>query len=124
MSNILILDDDPDRHRWFARHYTESGDNRVVSTSRVDEFARRLLADRWDIVHLDFDLHMFSDDYERDEAGRPLSGMDAARHLQRLPEWRRPRVIIHSINEAGAREIRESFQPGWSVEVRPFRRRA
>lgn len=103
--NILILDDDPVRHRAYAKKYQ---DDKVIHAWTYTEFVAAYKSSDWDIVHLDHDIgdNVRTPDTWTDGWGvtRIRTGRDAADFI--TSSHNRPKkVVIHSINPVGSRAI-------------------
>jgi len=123
MVNILILDDDPARHRIFARALKG---HKVRHAQHADDFAKEILRERADVVYLDHDLAYKVRHPTKvvDVRGHDhfVNGNDAAQFIAALFQNRRPtRVIIHSMNRHGASNIAETLEKaGVPYTVAPF----
>ena len=101
---VFVIDDDPGRHRHFARWFREQ---ELVAVRTVDEAMDAL--DRgpaFDVAFLDHDLNGFGQTSVMPGlygGQTELTGADVAMFIRNLPRFRRPqRVIIHSWNPPGA----------------------
>jgi len=104
--NILILDDDKQRHNrfklWFIGHSV-----RHVYT--VKEFIQQISQNQFDYIFLDHDLN--DHDAISVSDGREQTGLDAAKALSQLPRKFWPKeVIVHSFNPMGAKAMVEELQ--------------
>ena len=125
---ILFLDDDRIRHDTFAKRFANA---ECVHVETFDEFERALLrGTRFDAISLDHDLNDFGQRSVIDMSGMygstersELTGTDAAVLVSRLPEDKRPDVVvIHSWNAPGAERMRAILaDAGLSVVVQPFK---
>ncbi len=103
---ILVLDDDKNRHKTFARNLI--GNEHVVHAYTHDEAITALNEqEKFDVVFLDHDLNDCehkSLDYSSGYGGPvELTGLHVARHVANLPEEKLPRfAIVHSFNPSGA----------------------
>ena len=113
---ILILDDDPNRHKAFKRLFIGHLDTHVETASDCIEALRYK---DWDILFIDRDLSDWGRPYH--EAG---TGNDVAEWLWENPDRIPPHVIVHSINVSGSRAIytviRANAPKGTVVERFPF----
>src|SRR5574342_193254 len=107
--NVLVLDDDSDRHEGFDRQYRS---DTVVHVWTVAEALDALNQVKFDVAQLDHDLNDFSKtpsygDGVYGGARAELTGYDVARHIAReMEESARPDlVIVHSVNPVGARAM-------------------
>ena len=102
---VLVVDDDPERREYFRRRFRSA----VLATNYA-EAVNALAGERFDLVLLDHDL--------RDRA---RNGQDIAFWMRRLPQRRRPKVIIHSTNTRGSFAILVQLKSaGFEVESVPF----
>jgi CheY-like chemotaxis protein len=103
---ILVLDDDPARHAVFAE---EGCGHRIDHAWFVDDAIARLRRQRYDLVCLDNDLYT-------EPRGR--EGHEVAVFIAGMPAEERPRaVLVHSWNEARAREMEAELRPFYEPEV-------
>lgn len=123
--NILILDDNPHRHKVLASRHPEA--NNIVSCFTYDEFCNRLQTEkRWDLVYLDHDLGDFQENASTWVDGwghvREFTGAHAARDICELADERLPvHVTIQSVNPSGARAMLQMLERrGVSVAWDPF----
>jgi len=122
---VLVLDDNVFRHDTFDRTY-DGPDDEVVHSYRYFHFLHLLLTCKWDLVHLDHDLGDFVDDADTYYDGwgkkQEYNGQHAAMRICELEDDRLPdRVIIHSVNPAGARAMKSMlFRRGVPVTWEPF----
>lgn len=63
------------------------------------------LDERWDVIFLDHDLET----YIQDPYKREINGTDIARYMATL-DWRPSRVIIHSMNPTGAKNMEQILE--------------
>lgn len=124
---VLILDDNPSRHRAYARRYIG---HTVIHTYSFLQFKAELLSPPkvsqddvlplWDIVHLDHDLGEFEKpDSYRNGWGKEqqYTGMHAVDHILSLNEHNRPlKVIVHSVNGPAAQMMFKQLR-GMGVDV-------
>lgn len=93
---ILILDDDKTRHERFAQWFAGYD---VTHALTFFHFRAAIWRERFDVVFLDHDLEMYP-------GNESFSGMDAAHVVASLsPELMPDRVIVHSWNPVGARDM-------------------
>lgn len=124
---ILILDDDPARHDWFADHYR--GHELVTCWTAAQAIAA--LDQVPDLIHLDHDLELSAPGAQRVDGGTWLPDAEAydeerdcgravvAAMVER-PE--RPRVIVHSWNARGGRLMVDALErAGFEVSFLPWR---
>ena len=88
MANILIVEDDIDRQKWFM-HHTYGHYTRYAQDSR--KALEILDSEEFDIVFLDHDL------------GKSTS-IEIAERIKGLPQI--PMIIIHSCNPVGQRNLK------------------
>jgi len=102
--DILILDDNADRHRFFREYYQW---DKVVHCYTYDDFVAHLSDNIWDLIHLDHDLGDFQDNASTYVDGwgkeQNYNGYHATRRILELPADQYPKqVIIQSVNPEGA----------------------
>lgn len=110
---ILILDDDPARHRAFKQGLVGAHTQHV---STVAEFCSALQRHAPGIIFLDHDLA---------EHGTPPEiagdGLQAARFLAGRSRLAKPLVVIHSLNSLGRVRMAGCLMPaGFRVQIRPM----
>ena len=93
----LILDDTESVHQAFTKN--APGDCILVHTYTVEETLEKLSAEKFDVLFLDYDLWGYFN-----PSGQG-SGYDVALWLEKNPQFRPKRVIIHSANLSGAEKI-------------------
>lgn len=108
---ILILDDDPKRHIGLAQQYIGCD---LVHCKKYVDAQREALIGGFDLYHLDHDLGFLEGDNYVDDGFRvrELTGADFAQFIvKEVPreKWP-PRIIIHSWNPAGARNMQAIFK--------------
>jgi hypothetical protein len=104
---ILILDDDDGRHKIFAKLLRG---HEVTHARRYSDFYKSVSNGPSKLVYLDYDLHIAngSPSMYKTKSGayKPFTGLDAAKLLAAVPKKQRPDfVIVHSMNESGAKKI-------------------
>jgi CheY-like chemotaxis protein len=120
--NILIVDDEPKRHKIFLKRLS-AGNNVVVVNSyygAVREIERNR---KFDLVSLDYDLDQFVD--SQIEAGpwsKYQSGLDVAKYIASLSPAKKPlKAIVHSLNASRAPiMVAELEDAGIKTEYLPF----
>lgn len=127
---ILILDDNPDRHKTFARNL--KGEDLVHVYRYTEVIATLQTQEPFDLVYLDHDLGEFTEADKYDDYGdgvasdgnsREYTGADVAWFIARkLDQTKWPtRIIIHSWNPVGARRMRDMLcDVGLSCVCQPF----
>lgn len=107
-----MLDDDPKRLEWFRESVREATGHAPTSCTTVDGFIRELEDGEFDMVFLDHDLCWQDAAYAERKQG---NGKEAARYLA----WMgfQGTVIIHSVNEAGAKAMKSCLPQS---RVAPF----
>lgn len=111
---ILILDDNPNRHRSFARNLVGHPKKHVHT---APETIAALEQHAPSLLFLDFDLDQFGRSIE--EVG---TGLDVADFLISNVQDFAPqtRVVVHSLNPLGADEmVRRLMAAGYSVQYAP-----
>lgn len=104
--NILIVEDDPNRIRYFRRHLIGA----VVDWVKTAvEAAGRLNAQRYDVIFLDHDLHYHGDlDPTKTGNGMQVAYIIAQRAANAYAQQAHPSlplVIVHSHNPTGSAHI-------------------
>lgn len=103
---ILFLDDDPSRHGAFAR---DGRGHRIDHAWFVVAAIARLERARYDLVCLDNDL--FTEALRRE-------GLEVASFIAGMPSGEQPMaVLVHSWNEARAREMERALRPFYQAGV-------
>lgn len=120
---VLIVDDNPDRHKVFDEVY--AGDEVVHTYGYYDTTDALNNGPKFDIIQLDHDLGDFRvPDHMVEMYGKyELNGYHIAVYFAMdLPYDKRPdRVIIHSVNPDGAQSIYLWLERhGFDVVKRPF----
>jgi hypothetical protein len=116
MARILVLDDDKLRHASFARRFEG---HEVAHVFDPYEAVEKMIAEKWDLVHLDHDLGWF----EYNPYKMEVSGTEVVRMMvdRILPENRPDQVIVHSWNPDGARRMVEILrEAGFTVSQEMF----
>lgn len=98
---ILILDDDETRLRMFHEKLNDPGDI-VMKTRTAKECISELQNYTWDMLFLDHDLG--GKVYQ--ESG-PETGYEVAKWLFDNPEKKPEKIIVHSFNSSGSKNIIE-----------------
>jgi CheY-like chemotaxis protein len=115
--NVLILDDDDERHAKFAEQYRHTN---CVHAHTFEEARQALLRNMFDLVQLDHDLN-YNQYRSVDRHGRELSGQDVAQLIANLDEELIPGlVVIHSRNLKGALAIEQILKGRVKTERDPF----
>ena len=111
---VLFLDDDPNRQRmafrYFAGHELSQAETAEQAIKMLDKYSP------YDLVHLDHDLggktFVPSDE---------VSGYQVAKHIAQMSGDRLPkRVVVHSYNFAGAKNMMEALEGIVPVSYEPF----
>lgn len=122
--HILILDDNPFRHKCYANDLSVG--NTVVSVYSYNDFLTALDSRVWDVIYLDHDLGDFNDGASTyiDGWGKTqfYNGCHAALRVCELPDDKRPqKVIVQSVNGSGSADIIRCLQrAGIDCERQPF----
>ena len=100
---ILILEDDPTRHREFRQNLLNATEVRIVETVPAAIF--ELKKQKWDTLFLDHDLggESFVD------SNKKPTGYDVAKWLEENPEYKPSNIIIHSLNFVGAARMKAAL---------------
>lgn len=116
--NILILDDDPQRHKVFDKIFDGHNKNHVFTAQCAINCLKK---ERFDLVCLDHDLGEFDNDKLIEDPG---TGMDVAEFINlhmshdKLPT----QVLIHSWNGPAAKRMGEEMSTvGVAHVVTPFK---
>jgi len=111
-ARVLVLDDDPKRLEWFRESVREATGHVPTCCTTVEELIRELESDEFDAVFLDHDLCWQDAAYSERKHG---NGKEAARYLA----WMgfKGMVIIHSVNEDGAKAMKNCLP---QARVAPF----
>lgn len=108
---ILILDDDPNRHIGLAQQYIGCD---IVHCKKYVDAQREALIGGFDLYHLDHDLGLLEGDNYVDDGFRlrELTGAEFCTFLvKEVPREKWPtKVIIHSWNPAGARNMQMTLK--------------
>ena len=124
---ILILDDDPDRHKGFAEKHP---DDEIVHCTHFNQALDALrTAGPFDWAFLDHDLDLCQPRPDEYSGGGmygggkiAFDGHDFAFHLKKNPALCPPRILIHSWNPDGAKNMEAVLKhlPLKELVVRPF----
>jgi CheY-like chemotaxis protein len=98
-TRILILEDDPERHRAFRKRLEDP----VIVTTAA-ECIRLLETEEWSDLYLDHDLG--GQVYV--ESG-PGTGYEVACWLEEHPERKPSRIVLHSLNPAGRAKMKAAL---------------
>ncbi len=116
--NVMLLDDDTRRHRWFAKRF----DGDVLDIAETVEEAKELLLESsYDAIFLDHDLlphHYESNDHGDSEN----TGFAIAEWLNERPELQRAAtIIVHTRNaDAAVPMVEKLRESGRNVEYCAF----
>jgi CheY-like chemotaxis protein len=124
---VLVLDDNPERHKAFRRNLFN---HTVVHVETYHDAVQALaMTPRFDVVFLDHDLNEFGAKSVAESTmygfggSVELTGDDLCRFIvNQLPEERHPQIaVIHSLNHWGAKNMESRLvQTNIQVVVRPF----
>ena len=120
---ILILDDIKHRHEVFAKKYQG---HEIVHVYKYSDFCAQLESNQFDLIHLDHDLGDFVADADTYVDGwgstREFNGSHASMRVCELEDDKLPeKVIVHSINSVGAKNMLSNCQRrGIPVVWEPF----
>lgn len=120
---ILVIDDEPARHKIFLKRLSH-GNNVTIVTSYHSAVRELNKTGRFDLVYLDYDLDEYSDStIEFGQYSKHHSGADAAAYMASLPEAKKPkRVIVHSLNPSRAPIMMAELESGGIPnEYQPFK---
>lgn len=96
---VLILEDDPDRHRAFRKRL---GEPTIVTTA--PECIKLLEAEEWDELYLDHDLGG-----EVYVPSGPGTGYEVACWLEANPARHPRRIVLHSLNPVGRARMKSAL---------------
>ncbi len=111
-ARVLVLDDDPKRLEWFRESVHEATRHAATCCTTVDDLVQELEENEFDVVFLDHDLCWQDAAYSERKHG---NGKEAARYLAWLGF--KGMVIIHSVNEDGAKAMKVYFP---QARIAPF----
>lgn len=119
---LLLLEDDPERRKWFTFAFTGWHIDWATTVEEAIEFAQKNI---YDLIHLDHDLGDFSTVpktpgyLEKHTVER--TGYDFAKWLARSesPQQRVP-VVIHSMNPGGAQRMYDVLWAERDTAIVPF----
>lgn len=116
---VLLLDDDPQRHKALASVLATLGFE-VDHVYTYQDAIVRLTSRPYHFVMLDYDLN-YCDAISIDLSGNVLTGADVAKMMLSLfHDRQKPQVVIHSRNEDGAREIEQILGSSFETIRTPF----
>jgi len=99
--DILILEDDHERHKAFLKSLIGAN---VVIVETVRDALTKLIESSWDYLFLDHDLG----GQTMVESGLE-TGYEVAQFLEQNPECQPPNIIIHSFNPTGAIKMQQAL---------------
>ena len=99
--NILILEDNEERHKVFRRNMDISGVN-VVIFEHVNDCIKALNDKEWDMLFLDHDL---GGEVFVESDGKVQTGWHVAKWLNENPDRQPPRIFLHSLNPDGRKNM-------------------
>jgi len=99
--NILILEDDKERHKAFLNNLNVAS---VVIVDTAKEAIQKLSKYSWDYLFLDHDLG----GQQMVESG-PGTGYEVALWLEQNPDKQPAKIIIHSFNPTGALKMKQAL---------------
>ena len=104
-AKILIVDDDSRRLQFFSDVFKG---NKMEFASNAEKAIDRLNKEQFDLICLDYDL------------GLEQKGTQVVEHILEKNSSPSSRVLIHSMNQTGAKEITARLRNHRKVEVYPF----
>lgn len=115
---ILVLDDLEVRHAVIGKMLRRR-EHEVVHVYNYDDAVSALRGERFDEMYLDHDLECYVQEMY---GSRELTGAHVAREITALPAEKHPaRIVIHSWNVDGARNMRSILQEHCiPVVIQPF----
>jgi CheY-like chemotaxis protein len=99
--NILVLEDDEERHKRFSRNLI--GHDFVIVAS-VQSAIFYLKKKNWDMLYLDHDLGG-----QVYVPSGPNTGYEVAKWLEENPEYKPTKIILHSFNPVGAENMQQAL---------------
>ena len=100
MTKVLVLDDEPGRHKLFAEIFRDAEITQAWNQFEAECALSPRCVDVFDVATLDHDLGMNAGD-----------GLAVARFIVAMPGERRPRqVLVHSSNPVGAKVMLETLK--------------
>ena len=105
-NRILLIDDDKNRFKWFKDNF-----DGVVWADTYKNALSLLNDNNWDFVFFDHDLG--------DKDGE---GIDLAKHAVKNGLIKQARIVVHSMNPVGARNIANVFERGYDVNVISYKK--
>lgn len=121
--NILIVDDEPKRHKIFLKRLA-SGNNVVIVNSYHNAVKELNRNKRFDQVYLDYDLDEFVEsEIEYGPFSKHNTGIDVAKFIASLPESKKPSLcIVHSLNASRAPIMMAELESGGiPCDYQPFK---
>jgi len=108
-SNVLVIDDDQERHNGFNRILRGANVKHVYN---YDQAIDALNKQTFEVIYFDHDLADYGDS-PTGYGERERTGADIALYLVRmLPRDRYPKLaVIHSLNPVGAQNIESALKP-------------
>ena len=115
--NVFLLDDDTERHRWFAKRFRKDHLDVAVEPARAIELLSTHL---YDAIFLDHDL--LPEHYHAETLEDKLTGYEVAEWLAAHPEFQSASaIIVHTRNADGAwKMVRKLQDAGRQAEYVPF----
>lgn len=104
-AKILVVDDDTRRLQFFSEIFKG---NKLEFVSNADKAFEKLKGEKYDLICLDYDL------------GLEQKGTAVAEHLLTNGSSPDGRILIHSMNKNGAKELYNRLRDHRQVEAYPF----
>jgi CheY-like chemotaxis protein len=104
-AKILVVDDDSRRLQFFSEVFK---DNDLEFVSNAEKAINKLNSEKYDLICLDYDL------------GLEQKGTAVVEHILDKNASPDSRILVHSMNKAGAREMAARLKNHRSVEAYPF----
>ncbi len=124
MLKILFVDDDPIRHQYFAKKFTDNTKFEVTQVTLVETAMVLLQNEKWDLVFLDHDMadHEPLNEIREMYGTHKLTGQTITRFIKTLPNSMHPKeVIVHSWNiEAAIKMVQDLESVGILAKQIPF----
>jgi hypothetical protein len=95
--NIFILEDSPERMKWFEKTFSDCN---IFSTLDIEEACDKLRSNEYDLIFLDRDL----------SHPRGKSGEDVAWVMKEEKLAQKACIVIHTVNPRGQRNIKKYLE--------------
>jgi len=102
---ILILEDDPNRHKKFREKLWEHAED-IRITDDIQECTKLLMSNKWDYLFLDHDLG--GEVYVESDGDKP-TGYKVAAWLEANQEYMPKNIVLHSLNCVGRTRMKQAL---------------